>query len=102
RKRAAIVSSDGADFRGRRRTSVHYRVLPLPGADRARRAWHWRDLAAMALVAATILLLGVSARQMTAPFVAVPQSEISLAPQLLPLYTLRTVTRMLAALLASL
>lgn len=66
------------------------------------RAMSWRDLAAILLVVAVILLLGAGARQMVAPFVVAHQPVISLAPSALPLYTLRTVTRMLAALVASL
>ena len=54
------------------------------------------------LVLGLILLIGIGARQMVAPFVSAHQAEISLAPAALPLYTLRTVMRMLAALAASL
>jgi len=69
--------------------------------------WHprtpgWRDLAAALLVLGIVLLIGTGARQMVAPFIAVQQPEISLSPTALPLYTLRTVMRMLAALVASL
>jgi NitT/TauT family transport system permease protein len=69
--------------------------------------WHqripsWRDLAAMLLVLGTVVLLGTGARQMVAPFVAAHQTEISLSPAALPFYTLRTVMRMLAALILSL
>jgi NitT/TauT family transport system permease protein len=64
---------------------------PLPG---------WRDLAAVVLVVSVVVLLGSAARQMFAPLAQVP-AEISLAPGALPLYTLRTVLRMLAALAAS-
>jgi NitT/TauT family transport system permease protein len=66
------------------------------------RALSWRDFAAMVLVVAVMLMLGAGARQMVAPFLVAHQPVISLAPTALPLYTLRTVTRMLAALLASL
>lgn len=66
--------------------------------------WHqripsWRDLAAMLLVLGTVILLGTGARQMVAPFVIAHQPEISLSPAALPFYTLRTVMRMLAALI---
>jgi NitT/TauT family transport system permease protein len=69
--------------------------------------WHqrgpsWRDLAAMLLILAVIILLGFGAHQMVASFVPAQPPEISLSPALLPLYTLRTVMRMLAALVASL
>jgi NitT/TauT family transport system permease protein len=62
----------------------------------------WQDLAAVLLVLGLVILLGVSARQMVAPLVIAHQPAISLSPAALPLYTLRTVTRMLAALVASL
>ena len=69
--------------------------------------WHrrlpgWRDLAATLLVLALLILLGIGARQMVAPFVPAHQPEISLSPLELPLYTLRTIMRMLMALVASL
>jgi hypothetical protein len=65
--------------------------------------WHqripsWRDLVAVPFILGTVILLGTGARQMMAPFVAAHQPEISLSPAALPFYTLRTVTRMLAAL----
>jgi len=62
----------------------------------------WQDLAAMALVLGIVILLGAGARQMVAPLAVANHSAISLSPAALPLYTLRTVTRMLAALAASL
>jgi NitT/TauT family transport system permease protein len=69
--------------------------------------WHqripsWRDLVAVGLVLAVLILLGVGARQMVAPLLVAQQPEISLSPTALPLYALRTTLRMLAALLASL
>ncbi len=69
--------------------------------------WHqqapnWRDLAALVLIVAIIILIGSGARQMLAPFPAAQQPEISLAPGVLPNYALRTTMRMLAALIASL
>jgi NitT/TauT family transport system permease protein len=69
--------------------------------------WHprranWLDLAALILIVAIILLLGSGARQMLAPFVAAQPPQISLSPEALPNYALRTTMRMLAALLASL
>jgi NitT/TauT family transport system permease protein len=69
--------------------------------------WHpqspgWRDLAAPLLVLGVVILLGVGARQMLGPFTLAHQPPISLSPAALPLYTLRTVMRMLAALVASL
>jgi NitT/TauT family transport system permease protein len=69
--------------------------------------WHprlpnWRDIAAALMLMGIVILMGVGAHQMVAPFVAAHQPEISLSPAALPLYTLRTVMRMLAALVASL
>ena len=69
--------------------------------------WHqripsWRDLVAVVLVLAVLILIGIGARQMVAPLVTAQQPEISLSPTALPLYALRTTLRMLAALLASL
>jgi NitT/TauT family transport system permease protein len=49
-----------------------------------------------------MILLGTGARQMVGPFVAEHQPDISLSPAALPFYTLRTMMRMLAALIASL
>ncbi|MGO8917654.1 MAG: ABC transporter permease [Stellaceae bacterium] len=63
---------------------------------------NWRDLAALLLIVAIILLIGSGARQMLAPFPAAQQPEISLSPTVLPNYALRTTMRMLAALVASL
>src|SRR5512137_2867006 len=62
----------------------------------------WRDLAALVLVVGVVILLGGGARQMIEPAAHARAVSISLSPEALPLYTLRTVLRMLAALLASL
>jgi NitT/TauT family transport system permease protein len=51
---------------------------------------------------APLILLGAGARQMVAPFAVAHQPAISLSPAALPFYALRTVIRMLAALLLSL
>jgi NitT/TauT family transport system permease protein len=69
--------------------------------------WHqrvpsWPDLAAIVLVLGIVILLGAGARQMVAPFAIAQQPEISLSPAALPYYVLRTVRRMLAALVLSL
>jgi NitT/TauT family transport system permease protein len=61
-----------------------------------------RDFAAIALVLGLIILLGIGARQMVGPFALAHQAQISLSPLALPLYTLRTVMRMFAAMIASL
>ena len=75
---------------------------PRRGAEGG--VWHqripsWRDLVAVLLVLGTVILLGTGARQMLAPFVIAHQPEISLSPAALPFYTLRTVMRMLVALI---
>ncbi|WP_188253958.1 ABC transporter permease subunit [Pseudaminobacter soli (ex Zhang et al. 2022)] len=62
----------------------------------------WRDAVAMLLLLGIVLLLGLGAREMVGPFVPAQQVPISLSPAALPLYTLGTVMRMLAALVASL
>ncbi|SDI34791.1 ABC transporter permease [Paraburkholderia phenazinium] len=74
----------------------------LRGGTWYRHTSGWHDLAAVLLVLGMVILLGVGARQMVAPLVITHQPGISLSPAALPLYTLRTVTRMLAALVASL
>ncbi|MFI4996610.1 MAG: sulfonate ABC transporter permease, partial [Hyphomicrobiales bacterium] len=68
--------------------------------------WHqrlpgWRDLASILLVLGVLILLGIGAHEMVAPY-TVARQEISLAPAALPFYALRTIMRMLAALAASL
>ena len=62
----------------------------------------WQDPAAIVLVLGVIVLLGIGARQMLLPFVPTQQQPISLSAWALPLYTLRTVMRMLLAMGASL
>ena len=62
----------------------------------------WRDLAAVVLVVGGVILLGSGAREMIGPAAHAQAVPISLSAQALPLYTLRTVLRMLAALVASL
>jgi len=70
-------------------------------------AWHrrvptWRDAVATLLVLAIVILLGSGAHQMVGHFVTTEQPRISLSPNALPAYALRTTLRMLAALVASL
>ncbi|MBY4866577.1 ABC transporter permease [Burkholderia anthina] len=67
-------------------------TLPVPG---------WRDLAAMLIVTGFMLLAGISAHQMAGLLTVAHPPVISLSPAALPGYTLRTVARMFAALLAS-
>ena len=78
----------------------HHAEMLSGGLWRQRPA-NWRDLAALVLIVAVILLIGSGARQMLAPFPAAQQPEISLSPGVLPNYALRTTMRMLAALVAS-
>lgn len=73
----------------------------LTGGHWRQRFPGWRDITATVIVLAVVILLGVGARQMLTPFVVAKQPEISLSPIALPYYTLRTIMRMLAALLAS-
>ena len=58
----------------------------------------WRDLVAVVLVLTAVILVGAGARQMVEPAAYARPAEISLSPAALPMYTLRTVLRMLAAL----
>ena len=73
----------------------------LSGGVWRQRPATWRDLVALVLIVAIILLIGSGASQMLAPLAAGQQPEISLAPSALPNYALRTTMRMLAALVAS-
>ncbi len=61
----------------------------------------WQDALAIAVVLTAIVLLGAGAREMFAPLDYARPGAISLAPTALPLYTLRTLLRMLAALVVS-
>jgi NitT/TauT family transport system permease protein len=74
----------------------------LIGGTWPQRVPGWRDIIAIVLVVATLVLLGSGARQMIAPLVATRGAVISLSPTVLPNYALRTTLRMLAALIASL
>ncbi|WP_126284872.1 ABC transporter permease [Burkholderia stagnalis] len=67
-------------------------ALPAPG---------WRDVVAALLLFGFLMLLGMAARQMTAPLTIAHPPEISLSPAALPGYTLRTMARMFAALAVS-
>ena len=73
--------------------------------EHARHRWRQPavcDIAATLLVLGIILILGTGARQMIAPFTLGHEPRISLSPLALPLDTLRTITRMLVAMAASL
>jgi len=74
----------------------------LIGKSWQQRVPGWRDVIAVLLVVAVIILLGLGGRQMVAPFALTRQPSISLSPSVLPGYALRTTMRMLAALVASL
>jgi NitT/TauT family transport system permease protein len=76
--------------------------LPLIGSPWRKRLPDWRDVAAVILVMATLGLIGTASRQLTTPWVPTTQAAISLSPAALPLYALRTTSRMLLALVASL
>ena len=60
------------------------------------------DVMAILLVLSFIMLLGTAGHQMLGPFTPERPAQISLSPAMLPMYTLRTVARMMAALAASL
>jgi len=62
----------------------------------------WQDAVAAVLVLGTLILLGTGVHQALAPFAPTHPIPISLSPAVLPMYTLYTVLRMLAAMLASL
>ncbi len=79
----------------------HYATV-LKGGRYWERVPNWRDIAATLLVLGVVILLGAAARQMVEPFSAAHPVAISLSAKALPFYTLRTVLRMLAALIASL
>ncbi len=59
------------------------------------------DIAAFALVMGLITLLAWGSRQMAVPYIPGEQIPLSLDPVHLPMYALRTVLRMVAALIAS-
>ncbi len=82
--------------------TIHQDLLALRAGQYRQRLPGWRDLAAVILVVGVLILLGGGARQMLEPAAHAPAVSISLSPEALPLYTLRTVLRMLAALAASL
>ncbi|MGO9172640.1 MAG: ABC transporter permease [Rhodomicrobium sp.] len=81
---------------------MEYHAEVLRGGIWRQRTLSWWDFAAVLLVLGAVILLGTGARQMVTPFVAAHQTPISLSPAALPMYTLRTVMRMLGAMAASL
>jgi NitT/TauT family transport system permease protein len=100
------MSANTADIglrAGARRSGIleHHAEVLRGGRWHPRRA-NWPDLAALALIVVIILLIGSGARQMLAPLVAAQAPPISLSPDVLPNYALRTTLRMLAALIVSL
>jgi NitT/TauT family transport system permease protein len=81
---------------------VEHHAQVLIGDVWHRRLPDWRDLAAIFLVVAVLLLVGDATRQMISPWPGTEQPAISLSPSALPEYVMRTSVRMLAALGASL
>ena len=81
---------------------MHYDTSILKTGLLRRGGFSWQDPAAIVLVLGVIILLGIGARQMVLPFVPTQQQPLSLSAWALPLYTLRTVMRMLLAMVASL
>jgi NitT/TauT family transport system permease protein len=79
-----------------------YQNLLALRAGPYRRLPGWRDLAALVLVVGVVILIAGGVRQMIEPVAHAQAVPISLSPKALPVYTLRTVLRMLAALVASL
>ena len=63
---------------------------------------NWLDFAALTVIVAIIVLLGIGVQQMFGPLSAARAPEISLSPTALPNYALRTTMRMLVALGVSL
>jgi NitT/TauT family transport system permease protein len=84
------------------RRNVAFHTEVLSGRPRRPIALRGPDLAAISLVLGLVILLGIGTRQMVGPFAIAHQPQISLSPLALPLYTLRTVMRMFAAMIASL
>jgi NitT/TauT family transport system permease protein len=82
--------------------SIHQDLLAFRAGQYRQRLPGWRDVTALVLVIGVVVLLGGGARQMIEPSAHAPAVSISLSPEALPLYTLRTVLRMFAALIASL
>jgi len=81
---------------------VEHHAEVLSGGVWRQRIPGWRDLVATVLLSGVVILLGIGARQMVGPFVPAHEAPISLSPLALPFYTLRTIMRMLTALVASL
>jgi NitT/TauT family transport system permease protein len=81
---------------------VEHHAEVLTGGVWQKRLPNWRDLAAIVLVLAVLLLIATAARQMITPWALAEPPVISASPSALPLYALRTTVRMLLALVASL
>ncbi len=75
---------------------------PIQAVWRARLYPNYWDVVALLLVFAVIAMLAWNARQMTVPYHLGQVIPISLSPHALPSYALRTVSRMLIAMLFSL
>jgi len=84
-------------------TAIAERLLSQPvtaGSNSARRAWF--DLLAFFIMAAFFIFVSWGMTEMSAPISALKQSVISLSPDNLPEYAMRTTLRMLIAVVASL
>ena len=77
----------------------HWRTLIRPARLVAPNRW---DFIAFPLIFAVLALLAIGAKGTFAPLEAVQTAPISLDPAMLPFYAVRTVLRMLAAMVASL
>ena len=84
-----------------RRKRIIRAATPTPGQHLRLRGGAL-DLGAVALLLAIMILSGVAASQMLRPLAPAPAPKIDLAPWALPMYALRSVWRMLLALIASL
>ena len=82
-------------------TLEHHAQVLIGGVWRQRLP-SWRDVAAVIVVIAALSLLATAGHQATAPTIAADRAAVSLDPGMLPLDALRTVSRMLVAMTASL
>jgi NitT/TauT family transport system permease protein len=83
------------------RALLAHPYLTLRGLTRGRMPSYW-DLIAFVLIFATFTVVALAGRQLGAPLSAVQNVSIDLHPSALPYYALRTVLRMLVAMLISL
>jgi hypothetical protein len=69
-----------------RERAVEHHAEVLRGGVSHQRVPSWRDFVATLLVLAVVILLGVGAHQMVAPFAAGKPAQISLSPTALPVF----------------